>query len=160
MTATRRPSLISLGVVAYCGWQSLDLLGAWRTSPFERFGWVALLLWLVPIFAGYASKAAMAGVPNSNPVLLWLGLGLSFVGTIGEANALHYAGLACALAGTLPWSWKQFPWLLSAIAWMPVFGYLVSHQFPKLVLPARLVLAALVAGWTTWGICRRRKSVS
>lgn len=160
MTAAHRPSLVSLAVVAYCGWQSLDLVDAWRTSPFEKFGWAALLFWLVPLVVGKACEFKMAGGPDGNSVLLWAGLGFSFVGTIGEVNALHYAGLACALAGLLPWSWKLFPWLLSAISWMPVFGYLVSHQFPKLVLPARLVLAALVAGWTTWESFRRAKPAS
>ena len=160
MTPARQPLLVCFAVVAYCAWQSRDLLGAWRSSPLERFGWVALVLWLVPLAVVQTRRSGITKAPNGNSILLWTGLGFTFFGTLGAVNALHYAGLACALAGFVPWSWKIFPWLLSAISWMPAFGYLISQQFPKLVLPARLTLAALVAGWTTWAIFRRTKSVS
>ena len=160
MTPPRQPTFVRFAVVVYCGWQSRDLLGAWRSSPFERFGWVALVLWLVPLIVEQARNAGSPGARAGSSGLSWTGLGLTSLGTIGEVNALQYAGLACALAGILPWSWRKFPWLLSAVSWMPAFGYLVSQPWPDLVLPARLALAALVVGWTTWDGCRRPKSVS
>ena len=45
------------GVLAFCAWQSADLLTAWRHSPFDRLGWLALVLWLTPTLAGALPKA-------------------------------------------------------------------------------------------------------
>ncbi|MBI2947778.1 MAG: hypothetical protein HYY23_09025 [Verrucomicrobia bacterium] len=35
-------------VIGYGLWQSRNLLEAWRHSPFDRWGWLACFVWLVP----------------------------------------------------------------------------------------------------------------
>jgi hypothetical protein len=155
MSLPRRPSLVAAAVVIYCGWQSLSLIEAWRHAPFDRLGWVAFLIWLAPLAVLWFRPGDAMRIAGANPVLLWLGLSLSVVGMLGEINVLCHAGFACALAGTIGWSWNFAFWLLSAVSWMPVFGYFVSSLAPQLVPAARLVVATLAAGWTLRVVCRR-----
>lgn len=146
MNSPRRSAWVAFAVVLYCLWQSRAILGAWRAAPLDRLGWVALILWLAPLaWLWRAQLVRRAG--DASLALLAVGLGLAFVGTLGEVNALRYAGLACALAGTTAWHCRRLPWLLAAVSWMPVFGYFLSRFSPDLILPARLCLAALAAIW-------------
>ncbi|MSU57145.1 MAG: hypothetical protein EXS35_03010 [Pedosphaera sp.] len=155
MRNLRRPSLVALAVVAYCGWRAFDLVDAWRDSPFDKFGWLALIVWLSPLAWLLARAEADPNLPNEIPVLLWIGLGLSLFGTLGAFNAFHYAGLACALVGMVRWAPRNLPWLLASVGWMPVFGYYVSQVMPQFMLPARILVALLGAAWTIRAASRR-----
>lgn len=154
MNGSYRPVWLALAVVVYCLWQSRALLGAWQAAPLDRFGWFALVLWVAPLAWSWRRRFDRGETPALP--LLAIGLGFAFVGSVGEVNALRYAGLACALAGTGAWHWRRLPWLLAAVSWMPVFGYFVSEISPALVLPGRICLATAAGVWFWY--CRPAKS--
>lgn len=146
MNPLRRSSLVAVAIVAYCAWQARDIVGAWRHAPFDRLGWLSLLIWAFPLAWIWRREFQKNHAVGSATVLV-AGLGISLLGTLGEVNALCYLGLACALAGTVSWSWVLLPWLIAGVAWMPVFGYLVSRGAAGLILPGRLLLALAAALW-------------
>ena len=49
--------LVGLAVPLFCAWQARDLINAWRHSPHDRLGWLALLVWLAPVARRVAGKA-------------------------------------------------------------------------------------------------------
>jgi len=132
-------------VAAFCAWHAAaGLIPAWRHSPYDRLGWLALLLWLVPA----ARNIAAGAEPSRRLVLTLLSLGLALVGVIGDLNFLVYCGLAGVTGALADVSGRAWLWLVLAGCWMPAFGLLCSkisispHPVPVL----RLVVAALAAG--------------
>ncbi|SCY30134.1 hypothetical protein [Desulfoluna spongiiphila] len=132
-------------VFAYCLWHARDLLSAWQRSPHDRLGWLALFIWLVPVL--YRGRHLHRGLPAWSPLLLGLGLLLSFIGEMGSLNLLNHLGLATALAGLARITPRQLPWAAAAISWMPLFGWVGSHWFPTMILPVRLALATAGCGF-------------
>jgi hypothetical protein len=131
-------------VAAFCAWHAADLLQAWRHSPYDRFGWVALLIWLLP-----AARAVWRRADTARHFKLAMtSLALTFIGVIGDLNVLVYCGLAGIIGALAGVSGRTWLWLLLAVCWMPVFGWacskvhLSAHPVPVL----RLIVAVLAAG--------------
>lgn len=154
-------------ILVFCLWRSADLLSAWRNAPYDRWGWLAFALWCLPAVAALVRGHAAWGAARWMACLPWLALALALAGSLGEVNFLAYWGLACALAG---WSatganpppaprlaavWPAGLWLLLAVCWMPVLGWVASSFSPASVAGLRLTLAALAAG-AGWGLGQRR----
>lgn len=139
-----RTRLAEASVFTYCLWQARDLIAAWQRSPHERLGWVALFIWGFPIL--YKRSNLIRHQSDSTPLLLGLGLALSFIGDVGSLNVLQHLGLAMVLAGLLPPSPHHLLWTLTAISWMPLFGWIGSRGFPDMILPARLMTAVAGSG--------------
>ncbi len=132
-------------VFAYCLWHAHPLIQAWQKNPSDRFGWLALLIWMLPI--AYDRFHHRAHPKEANTLLLALGLSLSFFGEMGSLNALKYAGLALSFASfTATITPAHALWLLSSIGWMPLMGWAGSHWFPGSILPVRLMIALTGAG--------------
>jgi len=131
-------------VLAYCLWHARDLLSAWQRSPHDRLGWLALFIWLVPVL--YRGRHLRRDPPGWSPLLLGLGLALSFIGEMGSLHLLNHLGLATALAGLAQVTPRQLPWVVTAVSWMPLLGWTGSHLFPFMILPMRLALATAGSG--------------
>lgn len=129
---------VEAAVTAFAAWQSSDLVAGWRHAPLDRWGWLALLIWMVPI--PWAVRTVAGGRA------LWpfgLALGMTLVGTLGSLNAACYAGLAIAMAawtGTNPVSGRWI-WWAASLSWMPVLGW-IGKDLGGTTLPLlRLLLA-------------------
>jgi hypothetical protein len=158
MKPSRRPSVVAIAIVAFCTWRSSGIVGAWQSDPQNFLGWVALLLWLVPSVYIWAEPSLTN--ESASFALLWIGLGFSILGSLGSLNAFHYFGFACAVTATVGWSWRLLPWLLSAVAWMPVFAYFASKVVPQpVIMPARVTLALIATGWTLFTIRRATRNI-
>lgn len=149
------------GVVVLCAWQALPpLVNAWRHSPFDRLGWIAFLLWLIPVGAVFLrprsaglrtgeDAAAPASLPGRRPalrVLSWIALIIVVLAVVVDMNALRYVALALALGAWMPrraWAWV---WLVLALAWMPALGWLGAGLKASGVNVLRVLLGALAAG--------------
>lgn len=140
-----RTRLAEATVLAYCLWQARDLIPAWLKSPYDRLGWLALIIWLLPVL--YQRRPLCRYRSHSAPLLLGLGLALSCIGVVGSLNLLNHLGLATTLAGLAPASSRRFPWAVAAVSWIPFLGWIGSHWFPSLILPVRLLLAAAGSGF-------------
>lgn len=124
-----------LCLVGYALFEAKDLVFAWRTSPFDALGWLAFAIWVAPLFVTDRPMIRETG-------LIVAGVGLLLAGHLGELNALKYGGLAGVLAGLEPWRKGRFFWLVTGIAWMPAFGYLVSQGLSEGVWLVRILIAA------------------
>ncbi|MEI6193422.1 MAG: hypothetical protein WCS42_03740 [Verrucomicrobiota bacterium] len=139
--------LVELAVLVFAAWQSLDLPVAWRHSPHDRFGWLALLVWLTPL------ALRLAGRPRvplaANPWLLGSAILAGLLGQLTEVHFFGHVALALAVAAWVEISWRLLPWLLSAVAWMPVFGWWLAGFSGGTVFALRLALA-LAGAFFLW----------
>lgn len=129
---------VELAVTAFAAWQSSGLIAGWRHAPLDRWGWLALLVWIAPL-----PGLARTGAAGRSLWPFGLALGITVVGTLGSLNAACYAGLAIALAGwaganPAPWRWI---WWASSLSWMPVLGWLGKDLGESILPGLRLLLA-------------------
>lgn len=136
-----RPYLLELLIVIYCVWSARDL--SWQASPYMRGGTLAFIIWGFPVAFGLAYDAFMQLPHRMTVLLLAIGLLLSFIGVLGDLNALRYLGLALALAGLLPFSWPMLIWIPSAASWMPASGYFLSSLPLPLVVTGEVAIALI-----------------
>ncbi|KZK73920.1 hypothetical protein EKD00_08630 [Chlorobium phaeovibrioides] len=145
-----------LAITLWCIWQARDLLAAWEHSGYDQYGWIALLVWCLPVFMSGTSALLGAGSRQYGTAMLTAALLLALLGQAGSLHILQHAGLALALASWIPFSPHQLLWLLSSISWMPAFGWIGSRLFFGHILPARLLLALTAAGWLAAVLRSRR----
>lgn len=110
-------------VLAYCVWQSSDLLLWWRPSSTEFWGWLLFGIWLVP-----AAVGAIRGRGEDRPQtgLLVAALVFALIGQITWLNVLQHVALALAIAGWRQPLRGQWVWLAAAVLWMPASGWLLA----------------------------------
>ena len=138
--AGRRFPWVALAVLLFAGWRSHDLLCAWQHSPHDRLGWVVLFLWLLPLALRLSAGGATGLLAN----VYWLGAAVAF-GLLSALTELHFLGhlaLALALMAWLAISWRSGLWLLTAVSWMPVFGWCLENDSAAAVFSLRLLLVA------------------
>jgi hypothetical protein len=133
---------LELGVVALCAWQSASLLTAWRHSPFDRMCWLSFLIWLLPVAVYLASPSRIKNTSMANTVLA-----LSFVisGKIFDFNILMHIAMALSLSTFLPTKKCRVIWLVAALAWMPLLGWLARDLPMNAVAGLRLFIASAAA---------------
>ena len=129
-------------VLAYCVWQSGDLLGTWLRGSTESWGWLMFGLWLVPALA-----AAIRGSADDRPQvgLLAAAVVLTLAGQMTWLNALQHVGLALAIVGWRQPVPGQWVWLASSLLWMPACGWLVAGAAAGWEAGLRLAGVAAVA---------------
>ena len=142
--------LVEFSILAFCLWLARDLLDAWLHSPHDRFGWLAMLIWVTPLAARLRLQA---GMPAN---ALFLGAAIIF-GAFGELTEFHVLGhfaLALALAAWLPKSYRLAVWFIAAPAWMPVLGWEMAHFPEGVIVFSRLglALAGAICFWPVWRI--------
>lgn len=130
---------LELAVAAFCAWQAAGVLTAWQHSPFDRLGWLSFLIWLAPLGGAWRERPPRRETALILPVLA---LGLAVAGRLLELNALNYGALAVALTALLPGTARRGLWLASALAWMPLLGWMARDLPPGWVAMLRLLLAA------------------
>ena len=140
---------LAVAILIYTAWNATGLLQAWRTAPIEKFSWIYLLVWTIPIVLTWCTFHSTDDRKKLyNQLFLWSAVLLSFFGVIASLNALKYLGFACALACFVPKHWSVIPWLLSSIAWMPAMGWLGIRYFPNYQLEVRFFIVFLgVISW-------------
>ncbi len=129
--------LVEFSILAFCLWLSRDLWNAWQHSPHDRFGWLALLVWLTPLAVRLVRKE------NFSANAFFLGAAI-VVGALGELSEFHFLGhvaLALALGAWLPVSLWRVVWLAAALSWMPAFGWELAQFSGGAILISRLALA-------------------
>ncbi len=138
----RRVPWIQLAVLAWCAFECRALPVEWiKHTAYERFGWIALAVWLVPLAWRPWSR-------DQRPVAMWpsyVAIALAFIGRVGDNNAVLYLGAAFAATALLPTGWRWAVWLACATSWMTVFGYLLKDQATAVVATLRIVTAAVGA---------------
>jgi hypothetical protein len=153
MKNSRQTIYAGLAICIYATWSARDLLSAWLHSPFDKMGFPALILWLVPLGMIRMARQVFAQTPlKITPAFFGASLVFAFAGNALDLNIVKYIGLAFACAGFLPFRAVTVAWLLLAVVWMPVFGWLLKNIGPVPVNALRVVLAALSCGFTTLNI--------
>ena len=153
MKSTRTFPLVEVSVVFFAAFLSRDLINAWRHSPHDRLGWLALLVWLVPLALRLADISG-TGTP-ANFILMGAAIVCGLLGDLAEVHFLDHVALALALGAWLKFSWRTLPWLLSAVAWMPVCGWWLAGFSAGTILTFRLALA--LAGATCFWLLKTNR---
>jgi hypothetical protein len=150
---------VEWAVLALCLWQSADLATAWQHSPFDRLGWLALGIWLVPVL----SAAFIQHLPSTSSAQTswraWTALALGLSGGLLDMHVLTHSALAFAFAAVAPAVRRRNLWLLLSLCWMPVLGWLLHGLSPVGVAVVRLGLAS-AAVWLSLGPIRLARHAS
>lgn len=139
MSAAKPLPWLELGVTAFCAVRAGDLVAAWRHAPLDRFGWVALIVWLAPLLRREESHGPWKAVA------LLAALLLAVLATVADLHVLGHAALACAFVSWRRGHWSTLVWLATAICWMTVFGWALRSLGPNLIIGLRLGTALLGA---------------
>ena len=133
------------GVLAFCAWQSSNLVTGWRHSPFDRLEWLALGIWLAPTLASVGGFLAAGPAGKRGIWLAWLALAACLAGILTDMHFLKHGALALACAAVTPPFRFDIAWLALAVAWMPALGWIVRGVPASGVVGIRLALASLAA---------------
>ncbi len=161
------PNILASVAVAYCAWRSNELLNAWEHSPMDKWGGLAFLIWLGPVYYALLKRSQEFDLRTVNYWLLAMGLGMTLVGSMSSMNMAHYCGLTLTVLSWIRWRRQHIFWAVGAIAWMPVFGYSMSRLFSlnskengTLVLLIRVVWVVLAVAPMLIAIYRMKKDFS
>ena len=149
---------LEMVLLAYCGWRSAGLVGAWLDSPFDRLGWLAFLIWLLPLAVQWRGRNLWPH--QSEARKLWLmgtGLALTFLGDLVDINFSHHLGLVLVLMSFAPRRCTAL-WGASLIAWLPASGW-VGSRFgfdPTVFAFVRVATAVLGSALVLLGMSRLR----
>ena len=130
--------LVEVAILLFAAWQARDLINAWQHSPHDRFGWVALLVWLTPPGLRIINPQADKG---ANFYLLGAAIGCGLLGELTEVHFLKHVALGLAAGARISFSPRTWPWRLAAVAWMPIFGWWLADFSAGTVFILRLALA-------------------
>ncbi len=128
---------LGLAALAFCAYTARDLALTWQYSPYDLAGAATFLAWATIL---YRQRPA-----NSCPSVAWL-LASIALALLSQATSLHIlAHTALALAGS---AWLGTPTrstlaLATALAWMPLLGWLAESTSPPIVLALRFTLLLL-----------------
>lgn len=146
---TQTAPWLELAILVYAGWRCHTLFDTWFTNPFDRLGWLAFALWILPIGI-HAQRTGLpfAGSGRLRPWLLGGGVALICLGDVGTLNAIKYGGVALIFMGFAPRPGRWL-WALTAVAWMPALGWVASRFGidPNAAGLGRSALALAGCGW-------------
>ena len=148
---------VQIPVTLYCLWNARDILGGWQHCLYDRYDWMIMLIWCVPLIIYKFIPPGGTASAKTQAIYTGTGLLFSFVGTIGSLNLLVYAGLAVVLAGWLPFSWLQIVWLFSSLSWMPALGWIGTRFFLNHILMVRVILSITASGWISYHLVTQRR---
>lgn len=148
---TRWPvEALVLGYAMFC---ARAIVPSWRWTPYDQFGWLAFVIWLVPVWWALRRPPSAAGGGLRYSLAA---TGALLAGAASDINALHHVGLALAVAAFHPPA-GRWVWLVGAAAWMPAAGF-VGSRFgvgPEQFGLCRLFVAVVAAVWSI-GLAMRR----
>lgn len=144
----RRLPWLELAILGYAGWRCRTLFSTWFTNPYDRLGWLAFAVWILPLGLDEGGAPRAAGSGARRPWYLGLGLLLIAFGDLGRLNAAQYVGLALIVIGFAP-RHRRGLWGLAAIAWMPPLGWVASRYgiHPDAAGMVRVVVAMAACDW-------------
>lgn len=148
MKALSQPAAAGIAICLYAIWNARSLMTAWLHSPYDRWGSIAFLCWIVPVIFLWTVRFFANGAEDRSisTAVPGIALAVSFAGSATDLSALKYLGMALSIAGFLPVRPATLAWLGCAAAWMPAAGWAFSTYSPALVNSTRAVigLAALL----------------
>lgn len=138
---------IAIAILLYCIWNAYNLVIGWLISPFDAGGWIAFIIWISPILYVWGINSKYAFPQPHTASFLFLALLLSTGGMLASLNIIEHIALAFALGAFMPWNWNIFFWLIGAISWMPLLGYVSSDLSISMVVILRICISLISAAW-------------
>ena len=134
--------ITTLAAFAFCIWQAVDLFIGWVSYTAHFFGWIALIIWGVPLVLYLIQRIAQKQRFYVNPFLILLGPAVAFIGMKVSLHVLQHVGLSLCFLALLPLRITSLTWWAGAGLWMPAWEWLWGRFFPDTVLFSRLLFAS------------------
>ena len=144
---------MELAVLFFAALLSRDLLNAWQHSPHDRFGWLALTVWLAPVLGRLIDAPAKL---SANFYLLVAAIVCGLLGELTEVHFLNHIALALAVGAWVEFSPRIWLWLLAAMTWMPIFGWWLADFSDGMTLVFRMALA--LAGIASYWLFKKQET--
>lgn len=149
-------SIIEALILLFTAWNARSLIDAWDGTLYIQFARVAFMISLVPLMVFFVFRKSDE---RTNVPFLFFAIIASTVGMLGSMNAFKYLGFALALSGLTPLSMWNFLWFVSMASWMPAFGYFLSVLEPHTVMFLRLLISAIGALSSCFGMWYRKETL-
>lgn len=152
MSILKQRWLLALAILLYVMVHSSSLLTAWMETIGERYAPFFWLIWVLPVVISWVLPLFDVEDKTffSTP-LLSLAIFSTFFGVVASFNTFKYCGFAVTLAAWTPYRWYTFPWLVTALAWMPLMGWFGVRYLPDYYLFFRGIL--VMSGTLFWVFC-------
>ncbi len=124
---------IAVFILVYCLWNSKDTFRYWQEHFFTDVSFLCFLIWCIPLLF-------QRSYPH--PIPLFLALGFTFFGNLGEIHILQDLALGFAIGSFYPFSWLSLLWMISALSWAPAFAW-VATQITAHIQPLRLLIVII-----------------
>lgn len=144
MNSAPKPPPIAWATLAFAVIQSRGLVVAWQHSPLDRFGWLALALWLAPGLIDWG-RYGPPSFEKRSLVCIGIAILLLVAGVVTELHLLDYIAAALAFATVAPPRNHLYPWLPGAISWMPLLSWTAKGLPTNGLIALRLLIAAATA---------------
>ena len=144
MNARPRPPLVAWATLAFTLVQSRGLVVAWQHSPLDRFGWLALTLWLAPGVVDWVRHGPPPFDRRSFSSIT-IAIALLVAGVVTELHLLDYIAAALTVAAVMPPRARLYLWLPGAISWMPLLSWAAKGLPTDGIVALRLVIAVAAA---------------
>jgi exosortase/archaeosortase family protein len=138
---------LELTLLAYAGWCASGLVATWIWTPFDRLGWLAFAVWLLPLVA--PARDAVGRMPPWTRIgALAVGLGALLAGNVADVNFFYHVGLAAILT-SFNRRRGYLLWAMGAVAWLPASGWFASRAGidPSTFAFIRVFLASVATAW-------------
>ena len=120
--------------------EARNLFVTWGAAPMEAMGWVAFVIWLLPLFLLW--RPGHYDLPG-----LICGLGCLLWGVIDSSESLSHIGLAVALGGLLPFAIEKMAWLISGVGWMPAYAADFGVEGVLWVQAGTVLMGLVIYAW-------------
>jgi hypothetical protein len=138
---------VATACLSYCCWGSKNILFAWQVNHFDQWGWIAALIWFSPAaIAWFVDRKRLADLERASTLMIF-GIVLTAIGHLSTLNVASNLGLVVVLSSGVVRSYKQLPWLVAGVCWIPAFGWLGSKMFVDHVLLMRIAVASFGLVW-------------
>lgn len=121
----KAPWWFFVSVAAWGAYLNKSLLSAWNCDPSNRFGGLALILWLAA-----CAEVAWSSRPAPARTGAWIAsLALLAAGELGSLQALKQAAMAILLPSLCRKPSAFAAMAVAAAAWTPAWGWAFNHLF-------------------------------
>lgn len=119
-------TMLPLAVLGFVAWQALpSLMAAWGNDLYSRGAPLASAIWLAPL--AWSHFKTPQSPTSQRFAWLVIALCLCATGAITQLRACQHVALACALTATLSGRLASSVTLITAFAWIPATGWLLSR---------------------------------
>ncbi len=140
-----KTSAVLIPVFIYLTISCFDLYHAWTTDPFNKTGFWAFCVWLIPAIILIFDIKIRSDEANINQIVLSISIIFCMIGSLGDLNVLQHVAFSLAVASISKNKLTLILTLIASICWMPVLGWVGNNYLALNLDWIRIPIAVIVS---------------